>query len=171
MQGGAGLRARGRIPQSFGQDSERFRWFRRGCGLPLPVQERPGWCPSTVPLLELPLGHGWPLLQPSPDALVVSLCSPERVIIIANLVSGGGWGFGVVESAGAALFMLFVKGAGFSARHPHSVRKGGPESSSRICKWRKRKPAEGFDVWVPRPCAFCKGGLMVWISIGGQNSY
>src|SRR6267143_1689325 len=86
MRRGAGLRAHGRIQQFFGQDSERFRWSRRGCGLPLPVQERPGWCPSTVPLLGIPLGHGWPLLPHSPDALVVSQRPPEYRTIIANLV-------------------------------------------------------------------------------------
>src|SRR5712692_3945743 len=85
MRWEAGLRAHGKIQQSFGQDSVRFRWSRRGCGLPLPVQERPGWCPSTAPLLATPLGRGWPLPQHSPDALVVSLRSPDCATIIANL--------------------------------------------------------------------------------------
>jgi len=87
MRGGAGLRARGRIPQSFGQDSERFRWSRRGFGLPPPVRERPGWCPDTVPLLKIALGRGWPLLPHLPDALVVSRSSPGCATIIANPVT------------------------------------------------------------------------------------
>jgi hypothetical protein len=44
-----------------------------------------GLVPKYRPLLETRLGRGWPLLQHSPDALVVSLGSPECVTIISNL--------------------------------------------------------------------------------------
>jgi hypothetical protein len=33
--------------------------------------------PGTAPLSEIALGRGWPLLPPSPDALVASRCSPQ----------------------------------------------------------------------------------------------
>src|SRR6266849_6434531 len=42
--------------------------------------------PKYRPPLEIAPGRGWPLLQHSPDALVVSRRSPECVTIMANLV-------------------------------------------------------------------------------------
>jgi hypothetical protein len=105
MQGEAGLHARGRTQQFFWPDSERFRWSRTRCGLPLSVQEHPDWCPSTLPLLGIAPEHGWPPLQHSPDALVVSRCSPEGRTIIPNLVQTGDPRLGG-QLSGAVIFTV-----------------------------------------------------------------